>query len=381
VTNEVRPARSDGLAHWATFREAMAQPAIWRSWADELPQHAESISAWIRQRSPGEVWFCGAGTSAYIGDTLCAYLNTVSGRQTRYRAIPTTDFVSCPRDFLHAPERLLVVSFGRSGGSPETIGTLDLLDTHLPGADRLHITCNPEGALARRVPPGPGQQRVLVMPIETNDSGFAMTSSYSTMLLSALACLDETPPLPPRSALQRLAAAADDVIAASERLWVETPSCPSRAVFLGSGTLMGSARESALKVLELAAGRIPTAWDSTLGFRHGPKAVVDRDTRVHVLVSNDLHTMRYDLDAADEIRRQFGHPSIIVQSSDPSRADLLIPLVGNDAWTSVLHVLVAQIQAIRWSDALAMNVDNPFGAGTLTRVVEGVTLYPLDLGL
>ncbi len=378
MTNELRQTTADGLSRWATYREATAQPAIWRSWADDLTQQAEAVAAWIRVRSYREVWFCGAGTSAYIGDTLCAYLNAGSGGSARYRSIPTTDFVSCPRNFFSVPDRLLVVSFGRSGDSPETIGTLDLLDAHLSGADRLHITCNPDGALARRVPPGPGEQRVLVLPIATNDSGFAMTSSYSTMLLSALACLDEAPPLLPREALRRLAVAAEEVIEASGRLWAATPSCPSRAVFLGSGALTGSARESALKVLELTAGRIPTAWDSTLGFRHGPKAVVDRETRVHVLVSDDQHTRRYDSDAADEIRRQFGDRSVIVQCSDPSRADLLIPLVGNDAWTSVLHVLVAQMQAIRWSDALTLNVDNPFGAGTLTRVVEGVTLYPLD---
>ena len=376
MTKDTGPATPDRLARWATYREAIAQPAIWRAWADDLAHHAEEVSAWVERRAHGEVWFCGAGTSAYIGDTLCTYLNSVSSH-TRYRSVPTTDFVSCPRNFLRVQEPLLVVSFGRSGDSPETTGTLDLLDAHLPGADRLHITCNPDGALARRLPPGPGQQRVVVLPIETNDSGFAMTSSYSTMLLTALACLDERPPLPPRSALQHLAAAADDVLDASQRLLDASP-CPTRAVFLGSGALTGSARESALKVLELAAGRIPTAWDSTLGFRHGPKAVVDSDTLVHVFVSNDPHTLRYDLDAADEIRRQFGPRSVVVQGADSDRADLHVPLVGNDAWTSVLHVLAAQIRAIGWSDRLAIDVDNPFAGGTLTRVVAGVTLYRLD---
>lgn len=378
MTNDVRPARPDGLARWATYREAAAQPAIWRSWAEELPRQAGSIADWIRGRAPRQVWFCGAGTSAYIGDTLRAYLNAASGAPVRHCSIPTTDLVSCPRDFLATPERLLVVSFGRSGDSPETVGTLDLLDAHLPAADRLHITCNPDGALARRAPPGPGEQRVLVLPSDTNDSGFAMTSSYSTMLLSALAIFDSAPPLPPRSALIRLAAAADDLLDASARLRLQALSPPSRAVFLGSGTLTGSARESALKVLELSAGRIPTAWDSTLGFRHGPKAVVDGDTRVHVFLSNDPLTRRYDLDAADEIRLQFGKRSIIVQGSGPDGIDLPVPLVGNDAWTSVLHVLVAQMQAIAWSDALGIDVDNPFAAGTLTRVVRGVRLHPFD---
>ncbi len=369
---------ADALARWGTFREAMTQPAIWRSWAEQLAVHAKGVSAWLRQREHSEVWFCGAGTSAFIGETLAAYLNSVARNRAIFRSIPTTDLVSCPRDFLQAERKLLVVSFGRSGDSPETTGTLDLLDGHLPWADRLHFTCNPCGALATRRMSGPGEQRVVVLPIETNDSGFAMTSSYSTMMLSALACLDDTPPMPPQVALHRLAAAADDVLQASLRLVLDSQRPPSRAVFLGCGVLTGSTRESALKVLELTAGQVPTAWDSTLGFRHGPKAVVDSETRVHVFISNDPHTRKYDLDAADEIRRQFGAPSLITLGSDKDAVDLHVPLVGNDAWTSVLHVLAAQIQAIGWSDMLGVNVDNPFGEGTLTRVVEGVTLYPLD---
>ncbi len=370
---------ADALARWATYRETMSQPAVWRSWAEPLSALAEMVSTWLRTRDHREVWLCGAGTSAFIGDTLSAYLDSQFGSRAMYRSIPTTDLVSCPRNFLRQNGKLLVVSFGRSGDSPETTGTLDLLDTHMPWADRLHFTCNPHGALATRRPPGPGEQRVIVLPPETNDSGFAMTSSYSTMVLSALACLDEIPPLPPEVALSRLADAAEDVLGASVRLVLDDPQPPSRAVFLGCGVLTGSARESALKVLELTAGQVPTAWDSTLGFRHGPKAVVDGETRVHVLVSSDPHTRKYDLDAADEIRRQFGTRALITFGSDKGKVDLHIPLIGNDAWTSVLFVLAAQIHAIGWSDTLGVNVDNPFGAGTLTRVVAGVTLYPLDV--
>jgi fructoselysine-6-P-deglycase FrlB-like protein len=366
------------LSRWQTYREAMAQPDLWRSWGPALRREAEEISHWVRSSAYDEIWFCGAGTSAFIGETLATWLNR-GQRRAKYRAIPTTSLVSCPQDYIPASARLLVVSFGRSGDSPETIGALDLLDAHAPSADRLNFTCNAEGALVARSARGPGQQRTVLLPPESNDQGFAMTSSYSTMLLSALACLDERRPSDLAGAVDRLAAAAVDVLAQALRLAGGVGAAPpSRAVFLGSGVLLGSARESALKVLELSAGRIPTSWDSALGFRHGPKAVVERSTRIHVLVSNDPYTRRYDMDAANEIRVQFGADAVVVFGSEAREVDFHVPFVDDEAWTSVLFVLAAQIQAVVWSDALRMNVDNPFSESTLTRVVKGVPLYPFE---
>lgn len=369
-----KQAITDRLNQWATFREATAQPDIWRDWAPELDALRRSLSVWLKERGHDEIWLCGAGTSAFIGETLSVYLNASSGA-VRYRAVSTTDLVSSPANFIAKDRKILVVSFGRSGDSPETIGTLDLLDAHMPQADRLNFTCNSKGALAGRGPVGPGEQKIVLLPPQTNDSGFAMTSSYTTLLLSALSCLDDRAPLPIPQALGMLADAGEEVIRQALELAQSSAIQPSRAVFLGCGALIGSARESALKVLELAKGRIPTMWDSTLGFRHGPKAIVDDGTRVFVLVSSDPHTKRYDLDAADEIRKQFGAQSVVTLGSD-EKDDIHIPTVGNDAWSSVLYVLAAQMVAIVWSDALRLNVDNPFTEGKLSRVVTGVSLYP-----
>ncbi|MDZ4095423.1 MAG: SIS domain-containing protein [Paracoccaceae bacterium] len=366
------------LAQWHTFQEAMAQPAVWRSWAGALANQAAEISTWIRSGEYDEIWFCGAGTSAFIGETLSTYLNGRPGR-ARYRSVPTTDLVSCPRNYIRPGVKVLVVSFGRSGNSSETIGALDLLDRHAPDADRLNFTCNAGGVLATRKAPGPGEQRLVLLPPETNDQALAMTSSYSTMLLSALACLDGHPPMPVADAIAQLSSGAEAVLSQSLALArAAGGKTPSRAVFLGSGVLQGAAHESALKVLELSAGAIPTLWDSTLGFRHGPKAVVDANTRVHVLVSGDPHTRRYDMDAANEIKAQFGSGSVLILGPDQGQVNLHVPMVGNDAWTAVLYVVAAQIQAIVWSESLGLNIDNPFSGGTVRRVVEGVTLYPLD---
>jgi tagatose-6-phosphate ketose/aldose isomerase len=165
---------TDDLSRWATWREIHAQPAIWSDWSQSLP--VADLRSWIAAQGVDEIWFCGAGTSAYIGDMLVAGLEGTPG--PRLRAVPTTDIVSRPQTYL-AGRRPLVVNFGRSGNSTETIGTLDALDALAPTAPRLNITCNPKGALATR--PSPGPQQTVLLPEATHDAGFAMTSSFSTM--------------------------------------------------------------------------------------------------------------------------------------------------------------------------------------------------------
>jgi tagatose-6-phosphate ketose/aldose isomerase len=257
------------------------------------------------------------------------------------------------------------VSFGRSGNSAETIGLLDALDALAPDAPRLNITCNAGGALATR--PSPGPQRVVILPPETHDAGFAMTSSFTTMLLTALAIFHPAgaAPLPGLAiALRRLL----PVYAAA------TGPVPERVVFVGTGPLAQAARECALKVMELTAGQVPALWDSSLGFRHGPKSFVRGDTRIVVLTHPDAHPARYDADLVAELRAQF--PAARVTSVGPGGD---IDTGTQDAGhAAALMVPLAQIMAVTWSAALGLNVDDPFaGQGTLSRVVTGVRLYPV----
>lgn len=353
-----------------TEREIAAQPGIWDAWSLSLPRIADETRNWIESCGPDEIWLCGAGTSAFIGDSLAVAL----GRAARpVRAIPTTDLVARPRDYVRNGVRPLVVSFGRSGNSAESIGTLDILDRLAPEAARLNITCNATSALATRLPANGSEQRVITLPDECHDAGFAMTSSYTTMLLTALACLDDCPldELPGRG--RQLAAAARsllDVPLQADR--------PKRAVFLGAGPFLGSARESALKVLELTAGRVVTSWDSTLGFRHGPKAVINDRTAVYIFLSSDPVTRKYDQDIASEIRVQF--PSISVTTlgcaiAGADTPDILFDSHLDDLWNTPIAVLIAQRLAVAWSKALEMNVDDPFFGRNLTRVVSNVRLY------
>lgn len=354
-----------------TEAEIAAQPDIWEAWATELPPIAGQIRDWIGARAPDEIWLCGAGTSAFIADSLVVSLN-------RCRGIPlvnlaSTDLVARPRDFFRPATRPLVISFGRSGNSSESIGTLDLLDRIAPEADRLNITCNRDSVLATREAKGAGASRIVTLPPASHDTGFAMTSSYTTMLITALACLSNTPLDALADRIGRLAQGARTLLALDLGA-----TRPGRAVFLGSGPFKGTARESALKVLELTAGRVATCWDSTLGVRHGPKAVIDHDTAVYIFLSSDDLTRKYDQDIATEIRDQFPEISVTtigapMAGTDPP--DIPLDPGLEDEWNTPLAILPAQRLSVAWSKSLALNVDDPFAGRTLTRVVSNVRLY------
>ena len=99
-------------------------------------------------------------------------------------AYGTTDIVANPRQYL-APERpTLLVSFARSGNSPESVATVELADQLLPESYHLMLVCNPDSKLAQYAH---RRDNVcsLVMPQGSNDQSFAMTSSFSCMMLSA----------------------------------------------------------------------------------------------------------------------------------------------------------------------------------------------------
>jgi tagatose-6-phosphate ketose/aldose isomerase len=352
------------LNRFATWREIHAQPTIWRAWAGNLD--VAGLRAWVDAQAVEEVWFCGAGSSAYIGEMIVAALEGSSG--LRLRAVATTDLVARPHAYLSG-RKPLVVSFGRSGNSAESLGTLDALDALVPDAPRLNITCNGTSALATR----PARnQRVVVLPEATHDAGFAMTSSFSTMLLTALAVFDRSGDAGAVSAKLETLSAQLSSLLPSFAGFATASRLPERVVFVGSGPLAFAAREAALKVMELAAGQIPALWDSTLGFRHGPKSFVRGATDIFVFGSADPHAACYDADLVAELRAQF--PLSRTTFIGPN-GDVQVP---TDSWGMLLPVVLAQVLAVVWSERLGVAVDDPFaGQGTLSRVVSGVKLYPV----
>ena len=362
----------------ATFTEICGQPAVWRELAESLTAGAADTRAFLEPilaAHNARIILTGAGTSAFVGEIAAPALMGATGM--RVEAVPTTDIVSNPTDYLIPDVPTLLVSFARSGNSPESVAATELLDQLVTDAYHLVITCAADGALA--VARGDHERsHVLLMPATSNDRGFAMTSSFSSMLLAVLTSLGPWEV----SDIERLAVAAEGVIARSEEIAALTGREPSRVVYLGSGPLRGLAHESGLKLLDLTAGEVVSFYESSLGFRHGPKAVLTDDTQVVVFVSADEHTRRYDLDIVREIRHDRGQDSVLVIASAPVDVEGAWVWPGleglDDALVAAVHIVLAQLYAVHTSARLGKTIDNPFPQGDVNRVVKGVVIHPYE---
>lgn len=116
--------------HWDTGREILSQPEVWASWHAELRKIVKEISVWIETRRPDQIWLSGAGRPAFNGMDISKDLSRLSGRSIR--AVASADLVGAPYEFFRLGLRPLVVSFGRSGNSSESVGAMDLLDDFCP---------------------------------------------------------------------------------------------------------------------------------------------------------------------------------------------------------------------------------------------------------
>jgi tagatose-6-phosphate ketose/aldose isomerase len=357
-----------------TAEEIAHQPALWDELSTLLQDGRERIAAFLGDclANPLQrVILTGAGSSAYVGEIIADELNAAWPAQVR--AIATTTLLTHPELYIESGAPTLLVSFARSGDSPESLAVVELVRELVPDARLLNITCNAEGRLARDSA-GDRNAFNLMMPAASCDRGFAMTSSFTCMLLAALAVLGKDDQVERIANLARL---AEQAMAAWEApVAALAASEAGRVVYLGSGPLEGLAKESALKLLELTAGRVPAMANTPLGFRHGPKSVLNADALVFVFGSAKPLAQRYEADLVDELRRD-GVAGRILSIGPGGDIGIDVPN-WPDAWLAPLWLLVAQQVALHQSAALQLRPDNPFASGTVNRVVKGVTIYRHD---
>ncbi len=367
-----------------TAREIEQQPRAWRRTQELLDGRSARIHAFLQpllNRDDQRIILTGAGSSAYIGECLAPQLSRTLNRSVE--AIATTDLVSGPRDYLRRALPTLLVSFGRSGNSPESIAALDVADQCVEDCHHLIITCNEQGMLYRRAAEG-ARSLPLLLPEETHDRSFAMTSSFSSMLLAGTLALARPEPQR-RDMVEALARAGEHVLSRYAPLVRELAACRhERAVFLGSKGMHGLAREASLKLMELTDGKVVTLAESPLGFRHGPKTIINAATLVFVFLSNDALTRRYDLDLAAELRRDARAGRIISIGAQPGAAgagadDWVLPELqfATDAEMMPALVMFAQLYAFQRSLLEGNAPDSPSASGTVNRVVQGVTIHHL----
>lgn len=373
-----------------TLTEINQQPSTWKKTCAQIAACKDELQKFIDQvvtADDFDIVLTGAGTSEFVGNSLYQALNKKYGYKVKSYA--TTDIVPSPESFLSRTKPTILVSFGRSGNSPESLGAVEAAEVVCQNLYHLFVTCNHEGTLSKLANDRTNCFALNLTP-ETHDQSFAMTSSFSNMYMATylafnLDRLDEI-----TAKIEKICAAATGFLENNYTIaqQIVDEFDFNRIVYLGNVALKGVSQESALKMLELTAGQVATMYDSPLGFRHGPKSIIDDRTLTVVYLSDDEYRRKYELDLIKEMSPQRKKNRIVAVMNTPCEeakalVDYTVEMNVGAPMENVLlgfdYIVFAQTLAVLKSLSLGITPDNPCPTGEVNRVVKGVTLYPYTL--
>lgn len=376
-----------GLVH--TPGEILQQPDTWAATFLNFQQHRAEIELFLESAGIGPasekhpiVFLIGAGTSDYIGQALASLFQ--QKWQCETIAVASTDLLTNMDDHILRDRQYLWISFSRSGDSPEGVTVLKKALEEYSNIVHLVVSCNAEGKMIRDHRDDP---RVfgLLLDDAVNDRGLAMTSSFSNMVicgqcLANIWSIDEYEPI-----LHSLIASGEKILESAADLAAKLAEGPYTSVcFTGSGALKAVARESALKVSELTAGRIRTMSESTMGLRHGPLAALNEETLFVAFISSDNRRQQYEIDLLKEIGSKGVVPTRVAVSPDTGKelrdAAEYVVTPGSrlnipDAYLPPLDVIFGQLLGLFFSLRCNLKPDVPSPKGVISRVVQNVNIH------
>ena len=377
-----------GLVH--TPAEIAQQPDTWQSTFDLFQKRGTGITDFLASaglavdpRIRPTVFLVGAGTSDYIGQSL-AYLLRNTWR-CEVLAVPSTDLLTHMDELCEPEKKYLWISFSRSGDSPEGVAILERAFKRRPDIYHLVISCNARGQMIRASSANP-QALTIVLDDSVNDRALAMTSSFSNMVVFGQ-CLAHA------GDVGRYETVLAQLIQAGRNFLPMAADCAAalakqpfaKACFVGSGPLRAVATESALKVLELTAGKVVSMSESALGLRHGPMAALDQDTLFVCFLSSDPRIQQYELNLLEEIGNKRLVTTRVVVAGSPSAAmnslaeHILAPAGSHalaDNYRPAVDVIFGQLLGLFFSLRWNLQPDCPSPNGAISRVVKYIGIHP-----
>jgi len=377
-----------GLSH--TPAEIAQQPATWQSTFNLFQQRRSEIkeflaAARVSASDPSSrpaVFLIGAGSSDYVGQSLAYLLRRTW--QCEVTAIPSTDLLTHQEELILPQRRYLWISFSRSGDSPESVAVLQQALERSPDIRHLIVCCNVNGRMLKQ---SAGQPQALGICLDdaVNDRGLAMTSSFTNMVIfgQCLAHALDLGPYP--EILGQLIQAGKSFLPIAADCAAESAALPfTKACMVGSGPLRAVARESALKLLELTAGKTSTMSESALGLRHGPMASLDKDTLFVCFLSNGKRVQKFEIDLLEEIgNKRLVRSRIVVAGHSLSRSGFLAErcltpstdLAVADDYRPPVDVMFGQLLGLFFSLRWNLRPDSPSPNAAISRVVQNVNIH------
>jgi tagatose-6-phosphate ketose/aldose isomerase len=373
-------AEQKHLGYFHTLREICQQPETWLRTCDQMVAATDVV----RQFQAGirTLALTGSGSSQYAGECVCLALQ--NDLDIQVASVAGGTLLTYGGKVLPPERPGLVVSLARSGDSPESRGAIELLLNTESEIQHLVVTCNEHGSLTKAWREH-ARVRVFTLPRETNDQSLVMTSSFTNLLLAARFMSMSNRPDDYAQLCKRSSSIAEKLITGNFDVLAGIAKAKfQRVVFLGTGPGFGVAREAALKMLEMTAGRVTTLCDTYLGFRHGPMSYVQEETLIVGFLSSDSVLRAYETDLLQELdRKKLGLSKLIVGEKIPAavlrNGDVAIECPGlaelGDQDSATIHVVVAQLLGFFRCLEEGLQPDAPSEDGIIQRVVEKFPLH------
>lgn len=370
-----------------TAIEINQQPEMWKRVAEQLLENKENVNSFMDEVlavKDLKVVFTGAGSSAFVGEVMQYILGEECGIEAK--TLHTTDIISSP-DAILFDKPTLLVSYARSGESPESVAAVQFARKRIKNLYNLIFVCDGTSSLAKL---GRELEKTMVvaLPKETCDQGFAMTSSVSSMALATWMVFHYKELNKYTDIVTNLANEVETKLnefALKAEVFAENSY--RRLVWLGSGALQGLARESAVKSMELSDGYTHASYDGSAAFRHGPKTVINDETVTVHFITNRPYTKKYDVDLNNEINSEKGKNMTVTVGEEGikeliNNSDYYVEYPKKticpensqmDAY--IYGLLFAQMLSMFKSIQLGYTTDNPCPKGDVNRVVKGIIIY------
>lgn len=373
------------MKKYTTKSEIEQQPELWKDIYSLIELQRFEIRDFLYEyvkSENSEVIFTGAGSSYYIGEMVSGIFQYHTGVTSR--AVSTTEIVTHPELYINPERKTLLISFARSGNSPESFAAIQNAEAVSKNVGNFIICCNKDGGVMKK---DIQNTYKLLLPEKTNDKGLAMTSSLTSMLLAALMIsrIEDINAL--KKQVEIASTYATGIISKGMQVFYNAvESDIERAVFLGSGPFLGVAREAHLKVQELTNGRLICKFDSFLGFRHGPKAVVNDKTLLVYFFSNNEYVQKYERDLVNSIKES-AKPAFSLGISENEVGvigldqQITFSQNGNyieEEFLMLSSLVTAQLFGFYKSVKEGFDPDNPSVNGAIHRVVQGVSIYEYE---
>jgi tagatose-6-phosphate ketose/aldose isomerase len=382
--------QTEGYAH--TLAEIWQQPELWVETARRVSTVNEQWSDFVSRAQA--ILLTGSGSSYFVGKCIATSLQ--ESASVSVTALESGEILMLGSGALPPARPLLVVSFARSGDSPESCGLVQHLLDEEPEVNHLLITCNPNGSLARTWGEGgtdcDSRVRVLMLDERTCDRSLVMTSSFTSMAIAGLGLAAQSEEAKARylASTEALASGVTGMLADLSALDEFPLENVDRMIAVGSGCLHGAALEVALKMLEMTDGRVHTRSEGCLGLRHGPMCALHNRSLLFLPLSSHPARLAYQMDLLREVgRKRLGGWKVIVGAHVPQEVltpeDLALELPAlsglGDEWVAIASVVAGQLLAFLRCRAEGLRPDEPAVGDSISRVVGSFTLHNLSAGV